>query len=405
MIQEYFILAFKNLKHRGVRSWLTLIGIFIGVAAVVSLISLGNGLQLAVSSQFGVSQTELISVQAGGLSSFGPPGSGVVDPLTEDDVKAIKELSSVKRAVARHIESGKLEYNNKEVFGYATNIPSGDDRQFIYDQLGDETIAGRLLKDEDSKKVVLGYNFYVDKVGLDKEVIPGKKVLINNVSFEVIGVLDKKGSFIFDNAVFMNDKDIKDLFEIENEVDVIAVQAVDKDNLEKTKEDIEKLMRKRRNVKVGEENFEVSTPEASLESIKGILGGVQAFIVIVASISIFIGALGIVNTMTTSVLERKKEIGIMKAIGATNNQIFYQFFIEAGLLGLIGGFVGAVFGTLLGVLGTIAINNFIGAEVGLNIKFGLIFFSLLGSFLIGAVAGIVPALNASKQNPVEAIRG
>ena len=107
MIQDYFFLAYKNLKHRGTRTWLTLLGIVIGVSAVVSLISLGNALQMAVSSQFGISETELISVQAGGISSYGPPGSGAVNPLTQDDLQAIKKISSVERAVGRNIETGK----------------------------------------------------------------------------------------------------------------------------------------------------------------------------------------------------------------------------------------------------------------------------------------------------------
>ena len=405
MISDYFTLAFRNLKHRGVRSWLTLLGIFIGVTAVVALISLGNGLQLAVSSQFGVSATELISVQAGGVSGFGPPGTGVVDVLTSKEFDAIEKLSSVKNAIKRYISSGKLEYNDIVIFGYATSVPDGEDRAFLYEQLEKGPIAGRFLKDGERGKIFLGYNFYVDKVGLDKEITPGKTVLIQDKKFEVVGILDKKGSFIFDNAVYMNDDDFLELFNYGDEIDIIAVQPTDKNELGKTKADIEKSLRKVRNVKEGEENFEVSTPEASLATVNSILGGVKAFIVIIAFISIFIGALGIVNTMTTSVLERKREIGIMKAVGARNSQVFWQFFIESSLLGLLGGIIGATFGTILGVVGVQALNNFIGSELSLNIDFVFIFITLLGSFIIGGIAGIVPAMRAAKQNPVEALRG
>lgn len=404
MISDSFNLAFKNLKHRGVRSWLTLLGIFIGVMAVVALISLGNALEVAVSSQFGISQTELITITAGGAAQTGPPGTGVVNPLTDEDLEDIEHLSSVKRAAGRNIGSGRLEYNDKLIFGYIASIPSGENRDFIYSQLDSGAEVGRLLKDSDTRKVLLGYNFYVDKVGLDKIVFPGKKVLINDVSFEVVGILEKQGSFVFDNAVFMNDDDMKDLLNIDNELDVIIVQSVDKNEIEKTKLDIEKLLRKNRNVKIGEEDFSVSTPESSLSSIKGILNGVQAFIIIVALISVFVGALGIVNTMTTSVLERKKDIGIMKSIGARNEHIFLQFFMEAGLLGLVGGLIGSFFGTLIGLAGTMGINSWLGAEIKMNIDFMLIFIALLGSFFIGAVSGIVPAMRASKQNPVEALK-
>ena len=291
MIQDYFILSLKNLRHRGIRSWLTLLGIFIGVAAVVALISLGSGLKLAVSSQFDISSTEIITVQAGGISGFGPPGSNVVNPLTIDDLEQIEKLSSVKNAIRRNIASGRLEYKDKLIFGSVMSVPSGEDRDFVYEQLDIETIAGRLLKDADVKKVFLGYNFYVDKVGLDKEVIPGKRVLINDVQFEVVGVLEKKGSFIFDNIVYMNEKDMENLFGFGDNVDIIVVQPRDKNKLDKTKEDIEKLLRKTRDVKIGEEDFEVSTPEAMLSTVNSILSGVQVFIALIAGIAIFIGAL------------------------------------------------------------------------------------------------------------------
>jgi putative ABC transport system permease protein len=405
MILDYLSLAFRNLKKRGLRSWLTLLGIFIGVAAVVSLISLGNGLQTAVNSQFGVSSTEIISVQAGGLNSYGPPGSAVSKPLTIDDVKAINKLSVVKRAIRRNIPSGKLEFNDKVVFGIAMNVPYGDDRKFTYDALEVEPLKGRLLTDSDDSNVVLGYNFYADKVGLDKPVDLGDTVKLNDKSFKVVGITEKKGSFIFDNIIHVNENPLKDLMKYGDNVDLIAVQVKNKDLVERAKEDIEDLMRKRRNVKKGEEDFEVSTPEAALETVNSVLNGVKAFVALIALISVLVGALGIVNTMTTSVLERRKEIGIMKAIGAKNSHVFTQFLLEAGLLGLMGGFAGAIFGTLIGILGTIALNNFIGSSVSPNIDFLLIFLTLAGSFTIGAIAGIVPAMSAAKQSPVEALRG
>ena len=405
MFLDYFILSFKNLKHRGIRSWLTLLGIFIGVAAVIALMSLGAGLQLAVSGQFGVSATEIITVQAGGVSGYGPPGSFVVTPLDIDDVEAIGKLSSVKRSVRRNVGSIKVEYNDILDFSYAASIPNGDDRKFIYEQIENGPLLGRFLKDSDSKKVFLGYNFYAKKEDWGKEIIPGKNILINDEKFGVIGILEKKGSFIFDNAVFMNEDELIDLLDSGDVVDVILVQPKDKEKIDKTKEDIEKLLRDRRGVKIGEEDFEVSTPEASMAVVNNILNGVQIFIIIVASISIFIGALGIVNTMTTSVLERKKEIGIMKAIGARNSQVFLQFFVESGLLGLIGGLVGVLFGTLLGIVGIQGINNFLGADLKFVVNYFLMFWALIGSFTIGAIAGIVPAMNAAKQNPVEALRG
>jgi putative ABC transport system permease protein len=109
--------------------------------------------------------------------------------------------------------------------------------------------------------------------------------------------------------------------------------------------------------------------------------------------------------MTTSVLERKRDIGIMKSIGATNYQIFIQFFIESSLLGLVGGLAGALIGEGIGIVGTIGINNLVNTSLPIMVNFGLILSALFGSLIIGGIAGIVPALHAAKQNPVEALRG
>jgi putative ABC transport system permease protein len=203
----------------------------------------------------------------------------------------------------------------------------------------------------------------------------------------------------------MNENSLQDLINYGDDIDVIVVQVKDKSLMNKTKNKIEEVLRKTRDVKLGEENFEVSTPEASLATVNNILAGIQAFIIIIASVSIIVGAVGIVNTMTTSVLERRKEIGIMKAIGAKNSQVFLQFFIESGLLGLIGGIVGIVLGGLIGFAGINGINQFLGSEAQPNMNFVFLLSVLVGSFLIGAIAGIAPALQAANQNPVEALRG
>jgi len=406
MIKDFFSLAFKNLKSRGIRSWLTLIGIFIGVTAVVSLISLGNGLQLAVATQFGVSANQLITVQAGGLSGYGPPGSAVVDPLTEEDADAIERLSSVENTVTRNIKSVKVEFNDKVNYRYIGSMSDNKkDLNLIYTQLDSGALLGKLLTESDRGKIILGYNYYAKSDDWDgKQIIPGKTILVNDRKFEVIGILEKQGSLITDNVVYMPEDDVKSLLNLNNTVDMIIVEPKNKEEINKTKIEIEKLLRDRRNVKLGEEDFEVSTPEASLATINSVLSGVQVFIVIIASISIFIGVIGIINTMTTSVLERKKEIGISKSIGARNEHIFLQFFIESSLLGLIGGLAGAIFGTLLGVAGIYGINNWLGTQLTPEIDFILIFSTLLGSFLIGGIAGLVPAFKAAKQNPVEALR-
>lgn len=171
-----------------------MIGIFIGIAAVVALIGLGEGLKLAVSSQFGVSDVQVLTIQAGGITAAGPPGTGVVNPLTDDDVGSIEELNVIESAIPRHLETGRLEFNDKVVFGTAFSIPDGEDRTFAYDSLDVEPLEGRLLKDGDGNKVVLGYNFFDDSVGLDKPVRAGNRVEIQGKLFTVVGITKKKGS-------------------------------------------------------------------------------------------------------------------------------------------------------------------------------------------------------------------
>lgn len=404
MIKDYFILSTKNLRRRGVRSWLTLLGIFIGITAVIALISLGDGLKLAVNSQFGVSSTQLITVQAGGLSGYGPPGSFVVNPLTKEDAEAISRLSTVELAIPRRIETLNLEFNNKLQVIAAGSVPI-ENTQEIYELQEISAQYGRLLNKDDVGKVVLGNNF-VDskKSGFDKEIMPGASVTINERKFRVIGIMEKKGSFILDGAILMLEPDLKDLMDNGDKASMIIVKIKNKDLMAKAQTEIEDLMRERRDVKKGEEDFEVSTPEAMLATVNQILTGVQMFIVLIATIAIIIGTIGIINTMMTSVMERRKEIGIMKAIGARNSDIFLQFFIEAGMLGLIGGLVGVIAGVGIGYLGTLGINYFIGSETAPSINFILIFTTLIGSFIIGAIAGITPAMKAARQNPVEVLR-
>jgi putative ABC transport system permease protein len=404
-MKEYIVLGLKNLKRRGLRSWLTLLGIFIGVLAVVSLISLGNALQDTVNAQFGVSSTEVITIQAGGLSEYGPVGTTGAKPLTKEDARAIEGLGSVEVALERKIESVSIEFNNQVVFAMAGSNPEGNKEDYIYEILNLDVEQGNLLYERDTKKVLLGNNFIdKDKNGFEKDMRVNSVILIQGKEFRVAGFLEKKGSFIWDNIILMNEKDLNELKNFGNEVDMIAVKVKDRKSIDHTKEEIEKLLRRRRGVKQGEEDFEVSTPEGMLATVNKILLGVRIFIAIIAFISIFVGAVGITNTMMTSVLERQKEIGIMKAVGARNENIFWQFFIEAGLLGLIGGLIGILGGLGIGYIGVKTLNNFLGTSTILNINFLFLLLVLGTSFLVGGLSGIVPAMNAAKLNPIEALR-
>jgi len=400
---DFFSYAIENLKHRRLRSWLTMIGIFIGIAAVVALMGLGEGLRGAITGQFGFLGPDVLSIQASGINFAGPPGQAVVNPLTDDLKEKIERIPGVEVAINRLIESGRVEFNDIQDIVFAWNVPEGKDRNTFEKMINLKAGEGRLLKDTDNFKVVLGDNFK-DEDRFGKPIRIGNKVKFENKDFEVIGFLEKRGSFIFDTAIIMNENILVDEFRDNNEVNIIAVKVKDLKSVDTVKRDIEKLLRKERSVKEGEEDFTVQSPQNALQSLDQTLFGVQLFISIIAFISLIVGGIGITNTMYTSVLERTKEIGIMKSIGARNRMIFSLFFMESGFLGLVGGLIGIIIGFILSnslaFIGRQALgSDLIQADIG----FGLIFGSLTFSIVVGLVAGLVPAYQASRKNPVDAL--
>ncbi|KYK26627.1 hypothetical protein AYK26_07325 [Euryarchaeota archaeon SM23-78] len=404
MIADYFRIAFRSLAKRRLRTYLTMIGIFIGIAAVVSLIGLGQGLRIAITSQFGFLGTDILSVQAAGVN-LGPPGSGAVNPLTSDLVDKIEKINGVDMAFARYIDTGTMEFNDEQVIGYFGSVPEGDRRKAFEEMSNLKAEQGRLLRDDDRKGVVLGNDFSKDDI-FGRGVSSGDEITINDMEFKVVGIIERKGSFTIDQVVLMNEQTMFDFIETDvDEVDVIAVKVKDEKQIDDVQEKIEELLRKERDVDIGEEDFEVQSPQAILESLDSTLFAVQLFITIIALISLLVGGIGIMNTMYTAVLERTKEIGIMKAIGARNSTIFTLFFIESGFLGMVGGGIGIALG-LIFAYGLAAIGRLaLGSElIQANVSGGLIFGALMFSFVLGTVFGVLPAYRASKLNPVDSLR-
>ncbi len=402
-MKEYFLFSVNNIRSRKLRSWLTIIGIVIGIAAVVALISLGEGLRTAITSQFSTLGTDYLTVTASG--GFGPPGTGVVDPLTNKELDAIKRTSGVEGAAGRLLQASKITFNKKISFGYIVSMPAGEDGKLLQRSMNLKAEKGRLLRDGEKDAVVVGHSYSsTDQFG--KPIVPGSKILIEDKEFTVVGVMEKKGSFQSDQAIIMDENQMRDLFQKSSDVyDIMAVKVADVNNIETVKIDIEKKLRRIRDVKEGEENFAVQTVASAIASLESILLSVQIFIYIIAGISLLVGGIGIMNTMYTAVVERTKDIGIMKSIGAKNNTIFWLFFIESGLIGAIGGLVGI----LLGVLGAESLafigRTILGSDlIRAGISFWLLGGALLFSLVIGSFFGTAPAVQASKLSPVEALR-
>jgi putative ABC transport system permease protein len=404
MIKDYFRYALNSLRRRKLRSWLTMIGIFIGIAAVVSLIGLGQGLQYAISQQFGSLGTDKITVTASG--GFGPPGTGVTTPLTEKNREDISRLDGVMRAAGRLVDTVRVDFNDRADFVYVTSWPPGDQQELVKEAIDLELTSGRLQKDSDIGTAVIGADLAKDSNAFERPLEVGSKIEINGQRFTVIGVMKKKGSFIFDKIIFIVDKEYRSLVERDDEsLDIIVAQINEGADINRVKEDIERYLRRERDVKKGEEDFSVQTPQATLEQVQSTLFAVNLFVYIIAGISILVGGIGIMNTMYTAVLERTREIGIMKAIGAKNSTIFSLFFVESGLIGAVGGIIGAAIGVTLSY-GMAAIGRAqLGSElIAAQISPWLVFWAVLGSFIIGSLFGILPAMRATKLHPVEALR-
>ena len=264
MFADFVKLVYVSLKNRRVRSWLTMIGIFIGIAAVVSLIGLGEGLRAGVMNQFNFLSTDVLSVQAGGTGQ-GPPGTGVVNPLTKVNVVAIGRISGVDLSIGRMIENAKVEFNGRSDFTFVTSIPH-DNKLLneLYRIAGFEIANGHLLTSDDSRQVVLG-SIYASADEFGVAVEPRDQVIIQGREFEAVGLLKKKGSFITDNAVLMMEDQVKDLFGTET-YDIIAVKVADVREMGVVKDRIEKYLRKDRDVDVGEEDFQVDSPHQHKDS-------------------------------------------------------------------------------------------------------------------------------------------
>ncbi len=404
MFKDYFFLALGNLRHRGLRSWLTMLGIFIGIAAVVSLISMGQGLQTTIQGQLGSLSADILTVQNKG-AGFGPPGSTVIDKLNDNDIRIIESVPGIDFVINRLFKVGSLEYNEFSGFGYGVSIPEDEEkREFVYNSADFEAEEGRLFESGDTGKVLLG-NGFLDTDDFGKKFRVGKTVKVNGEEFEIVGIMKQSRFFQNDNAIFIMFDDLKELFDTGNEYDVIIVKVKDSDRIELIADEIERKLRDDRNEKPGEESFSVQTPIQAAESVGTILSIINLIVVGIAGISLFVGGVGIANTMYTSVVERTSEIGVMKAVGARNRDILNIFLIESGLLGLVGGIAGAAIG-LGGALMIAAIaNQTLGADLfTVGISYSLLFAAIFFSFVVGVLSGILPALQASKLNVVDALR-
>lgn len=404
MFSDSLRLAAKNFRHRGLRSWLTLLGIIVGIAAVIALLSLGQGLQEAITGQFaGIAADRLVvtNTEAG----FGPPGSTAVRKLIEHDQSLIERVPGVVSVIPRLIRIASVNYNKRTQFIFTGSLPKEQEHiDFIYETFQIKPASGRLIEAGDRGVVLLGSEIAKEE-HLGKEIRVGTHLSIQGSDFEVAGVLKPLGNLQFNNAIFMPEDDMRDILGIEDEIDVLIVRVESVQRSSQVSEDIARKLRKDRDEKEGEEDFAVQTPASLLTGVNTILTAINVVVSGIAAIALLIGAIGVSNTMFTSVLERRKEIGVMKAVGARNKDILSLFLFESGFLGFAGGVLGALAGIAIAFGVATAANAALGstllrASFSPLIAIAAIFFTAL----LGALAGLLPAWQASRLPPMEALR-
>ncbi len=402
-MKDYFFLAFNNLKRRRLRSWLTMIGIFIGIAAVISLISLGQGLKDTISEQFEMMGSNKLVVMPGSEDGL-MGGFASADKLTQKDLDIIRKARGVELATEIIYGSTLIEFDGETKPTMVMGVSTDESSKVLSNMDGFQINKGKELEKGSKYSVSIGYalaqgDFFEEKVGLkDKIIIKGQEL-------RVTGIMEKIGNRQDDSQIYIPIETARELFEKEEDIDVVYVQAKKGFDPAVVAENIEKDLRKSRNEKEGEETFSVQTFEQILESFSNIFDVVQAVLVGIAAISLLVGGVGIMNTMYTSVLERTKEIGTMKAVGAKNSDILKIFLFESGLLGFVGGAIGIGIGVGLSKSVEYIAINFLGSNLlKASTSPSLIFGALAFSFCIGTLSGIFPAMQAAKLKPAEALR-
>ncbi len=400
MWTDYLKLAVKTFTSQKKRTALTLIGIFIGIAAVVSLISLGQGLKASIDQQFDLLGTDKIFIQPGSSAGFDPT---VTIKLTDEDLEAVRGTSGVKSASAMVFKIARITYKDDSKYTFVMGMEDPDiDFEKMIESFGVEIEQGRGAEGE--KDAVVGKNFVTGDF-LDDPVQAGEKIEIEGRNFRVVGSVTEVGNPQDDANVYITFDSAMELFDIsEDELDFIYATVRQGEEPSEVGERIKKELRKIRDVDEGDEDFTVSTTEDYMETFGIVLTVVQIVLIGIAAISLLVGGVNIANTMYTSVLERTNEIGIMKAIGARNSDIFVLFLIESGILGLAGGIAGIAAGIGMSKLVAFAAESagwsFIQTLFPWYLTFGALFFS----FFVGALAGTLPAYQASKLKPVDALR-
>lgn len=402
MMEHYLASATRNVRRRKMRSWLTMIGIVMSIATIFLLISISLGLNAAVQEQFRQLGADKFFIQPKG--QLGDASTDSAAHLGPDDLVAIRRVAGVQDYSYWSIKGARIEFRDQIRFVNVIGMPLQHSSVFFESGFV-KPEQGVVLRSGDSRKVMIGSQYLHNNVFSDP-VKAGNTIKIQDQNFKVGAVLKTIGNPADDKSIYMPLEDFEDIFP--NQTDIysqIAVQIQPGQDITAIAERVEKQLIRSRGVTEKTKDFTILTPEQLLATFGTVLNILTGFLLGVAAISLLVGGIGITNTMYTAVLERTKEIGVMKAVGATNFDILALFTAESGLLGLLGGVGGVVIGYIVGMGVEFVAANMAGLTIlQVSTPWYLIVGSLLFSFAIGAIAGLVPAYRASRVRPVVALR-
>ncbi|MEK7354391.1 MAG: ABC transporter permease [Chloroflexota bacterium] len=409
---EFFGIAVTSLLANKLRSILTMLGMIIGVSAVIILMSVGAGLQNMITSTFAELGTNLLFVQpanpdAPGLASMSP--GFATASLTMDNANALASLRSVTAAVPVNENFVKIVAGNKDFLAAIHGSNPG------YQQLyGFKMARGQFISEVNVARrdmvVVLGSKVASELFGNDNPV--GKQVKIRDKRFTVIGVMEPRGISLF--GVSWDELTVAPITTFqarlfsrktpsgEDAVSQIGAQIGSAWTLEEAKQEIETVLRKQHRIKPGDnDDFSIMSPEQLLSTFATITMALTVFLGLIGSISLLVGGIGIMNIMLVSVTERTREIGLRKAIGAKRRDILTQFLLEAAMLSLSGGAIGLM-GAWLVTRG-ISLIDLGGFTLNAAVSPLIVLVAILVSVFIGLASGIYPAMRAARLNPIDAL--
>ncbi|NTV22854.1 MAG: ABC transporter permease [Nanoarchaeota archaeon] len=399
MKHELLKYAVFNILHRKMRSLLTVISIMIGIMAVFALVSFGLGIQRYVNEVANESGADKLFLQGKGNGAMGDTFY-----ISRDTLEVVKKVKGVELAVGQYIKFAKLKYKDQVKYHY---IMGSDPKEndFVQESFGIDIVKGRALKSGELGKVVVGYNYLsADKV-FKRPLYVGEKIYINDAPFEIVGFVSEIGNPDDDANIYLTDSGMELLYpEVKDKFSFVMAKAEDGVDPTILADYVNEKVRKHLGEEEGKETFEVQSFSDAIKTFTTIIDIINVVLVLIALVSVIVASVNIMNTMYTAVLERTKEIGVMKSIGARNSDIRDIFLIESGIIGLTGGIIGIILGYVVASTG-----GSIAAAAGFSslqpiFPFSLILGCALFSLMIGMVSGIFPAIQASRQRPVEALR-